>query len=147
MATTAKQIYRGMNERKETTTNLKVAGAYLPGTFCTASATTLTQTASGVSQGRLLLLANREFMGQSVADAYPSGDTAEAYELAEGDDFIARFDAATYTYGQELSIGTNGRLKAAATTQVVFATYTGTGVALSAGDLDDFRVINSYVKA
>ena len=147
MAANAHQIYRGMNERKETITNLKVAGAYLPGTFCTSNATTLTQTASGISQGRLFLLANREFMGQSVNDAYPSGDTAEAYELNEGDDFIARFDAATYAYGAELSIGTNGRLKAAAAGQVVFATYTGTGVALAAGDLDDFRVVTSYVKA
>lgn len=147
MATNAKQIYRGMNERKETVTNLKVAGAYLPGTFCTSNATTLTQTATNASTGRLFLLANREFMGQGVGDAYPSGDTAEAYELAEGDDFIARFDAATYTFGQELSIGTNGRLKAAATGQVVLGTYTGTGVALANGDLDDFRVINSYVKA
>lgn len=148
MATTAHQIYRGMNERKETVSNLKVAGAYLPGTFCTASSTTLTQTSSGVGTGRLFLLANREFMGQSITDAYASGDTAVAYELADGDDFIARFDAATYTYGQELAIGTNGRLKAAATGNVVFATYTGTGVALAAGDFDDFRVIaNTYVKA
>lgn len=148
MATTAKQIYRGMNERKETVSNLKVVGAYLPGTFCTASATTLTQTSSGVGTGRLFLLANREFMGQSITDAYASGDTAVAYNLEAGDDFIARFDAATYTYGQELAIGTNGRLKAAATGNVVFATYTGSGVALSAGDFDDFRVIaNTYVKA
>ena len=147
MATSAHQIYRGMNERKETTTNLKVAGAYLTGTFCTSNATTLTQTAANTSQGRLFLLANREFMGQGINDAYAIGETAEAYEMAEGDDFIARFDAATYTYGQELSIGTNGRLKSAASGQVVFATYTGSGVALSAGDFDDFRVINSYVKA
>lgn len=147
MATNAHQIYRGMNERKETVTNLKVAGAYKVGTFCTSNATTLTQTAANTATGRLYLLANREFMGQSITDDYPSGDTAEAYELDEGDDFIARFDAGTYVYGAELSIGTNGRLKAAASGQVVFATYTGTGVALAAGDFDDFRVVTSYVKA
>lgn len=147
MATTAHQIYRGMNERKETVSNLVLAGAYKVGTFCTSSATTLTQTGSGISQGRQYLLSNREFMGQSINDDYLSGDTAVAYELDEGDDFIARFDAATYAYGAELSIGTNGRLKAAASGQVVFATYTGTGVALAAGDFDDFRVVTSYVKA
>lgn len=147
MSTSAHVIYRGSNPAKETVSNLKLAGAYLPGTFCTASSTTLTQTSSGVSQGRLLLLSNRPFAGQSISDAYASGDTAVAYDLNDGDEFIARFDAATYTYGQELSIGTNGRLKAAASGQVVFATYTGSGVALSAGDFDDFRVINSYVKA
>ncbi len=148
MATNAHQIYRGMKPDKKTVSNLVLAGAYLPGTFCSASVTTLTQASSGVGTGRLFLLSNREFMGQSIADAYASGDTAVAYEMSAEDDFIARFDAATYTYGQELAIGTNGRLKAAATGNVVFATYTGTGVALSAGAFDDFRVIaNTYIKA
>ncbi len=147
MATTAHKIYRGMNPDKKTITNLKVAAGYLPGTFATASATTLTVPSSGVSTGRLFLIGNMEFQGQSIATAYASGDTAVAFDLEPGDEFIARFDAATYAYGAELSIGTNGRLKAAASGQVVFATYTGSGVALSAGDFDDFIVINSYVKA
>lgn len=147
MATTAKKIYRGIDPEKRTITKLKLAGAYLPGTFATASSTTLTVPASNVSTGRLFLIANRDYMGQSISTAYASGDTASVYELLDGDEYIARFDAATYTYGQELSIGTAGRLKAAATGQVVFATYTGSGVALSAGDFDDFIVINSYIKA
>lgn len=148
MATSAHQIYRGMDSQKKTVSNLVTAGAYKVGTFCSASSTTLTQLGSAVTTGRIFLLSNREFMGQSISDDYASGDTAVAYEMSPEDDFIARFDAATYTYGQELTIGTNGRLKAAVSTSVVFAVYTGSGVALSAGDFDDFRVINNvYVKA
>jgi len=145
MATTAHQIYRGVNADMKTITDKKVAGAYLPGTFCTSSATTLTQ--STTAAGRQFLLANREFMGQSIADAYPSGDTAEVYELIPKEPYVARFAAATYTFQQELTIGAAGRLVAAASTNIVVGFYAGSGVALSAGDLDDFVAADQYVKA
>lgn len=145
MATTAKKIYRGLDPEKATVSNLKTAGAYLPGTFCTASATTLTQATAGT--GRLFLLSNREFYDHDIDVAYASGDTAVAYEPLPGDKFIARFAAATYTYGQELTVGASGRLAAAAGGNVVVGFYAGSGVALSAGDLDDFTVANAYVKA
>lgn len=145
MASTANKVYRGSNEQKKTISNLKTAGAYLPGTFCSLSATTLTQATTAAQ--RVVLLANREFGGQSIDTAYASGDTAVAYELVPTEPYVARFAAATYTYGQELTVGASGRLAAAASTNVVIGFYTGSGVALSAGDLDEFVVANAYVKA
>ena len=144
MATTAKQIYRGMNPDMKTITDKKVAGAYLPGTFCTSSLTTLTQ--STAPAGRQFLLAPLDVAGQSVATAYLSGDTAAVYELVPKEPYIARFAAATYTYGQELTIAASGRLAAAASTNIVVGFYTGTGVALAAGDLDDFVAADQYIK-
>jgi hypothetical protein len=145
MPSKANVIYRGVNPDKKTVSNLKVAGAYLPGTFCTANATTLTQATTGV--GRLLLLSNREFIGQDLPDAYATGDTAVAYELQPGDNFIARFAAGTYTVGQELTVAASGRLAVAASTNVVVGFYTGSGAANLAGELDEFVVANSYTKA
>jgi hypothetical protein len=54
--------------------------------------------------------------------------------------------AATYTYGQELTVAASGRLAAAASTNIVvgFARQAG---AVSAGDLLDFEVANFYTKA
>lgn len=144
MATTAKQIYRGTNPEMPTVSNLKTAGAYVVGSFCTASTTTLTQATSPV--GRLFLLSNREFYGQSVTDTYASGDTAVAYELIAKEPYVGRFAAATYTTNQELTIGASGRLAAAASTNIVVGFYTGSGVALSAGDLDDFVAADAYIK-
>lgn len=145
MASTAHKIYRGLDPEKRTVSNLNVAAAYLPGTFCTASATTLTQATAGT--GRLFILSNRDFYDHDIDNAYASGDTAVAYEIAPTDKFIGRFAAATYTYGQELTVAASGRLAAAASTNVVVGFYSGTGVALSAGDLDEFVVANSYTKA
>lgn len=145
MASTAKKVYRGLDPEKSTVSNLTVAGAYLPATFCTASATALTQATAGT--GRLFLLSNREFYDHDIDTAYASGDTAVAYELVPTEKYVARFAAATYTYGQELTVAASGRLAAAASTNVVVGFYTGSGVALSAGDLDEFVVANAYTKA
>ncbi|MEY4426687.1 MAG: hypothetical protein RL535_985 [Pseudomonadota bacterium] len=145
MASSAHKIYRGIDPEKKTVSNLKVAGAYLPGTFCSASSTTLTQATT--AKQALYLLSNREFMGQDIADAYASGDTAVAFEPWPGDRFMGRFAAATYTYNQELTVGASGRLAAAASGDAVIGFYRGSGVALSAGEFDEFIVANSYAKA
>lgn len=145
MASSANKIYRGADPQKQTVNNLKTAGAYLPGTFCSASASTLTQATTAAQ--RVLLLANRDNYDQDVNTAYASGDTAVAYELVPTEKYLARFAAATYTYGQELTVAASGRLAAASTGNVVVGFYAGSGVALSAGDLDEFIVANSYAKA
>lgn len=144
MATNAHKIYRGMDEQVKTISDKTVAGAYLPGTFVTYSATVFTQATA--AEQRVVLLANREFYGQSVDDAYASGDTGVAYPLVANEPYIARFAAATYTEGQELSVGAAGQLAAAAAGDRVVGFYTGSGVALSAGDLDDFVAADSYIK-
>lgn len=124
------------------------AGAYLPGTFVTASATTLTQATAGT--GRLLLLGNRDFYDQDTLTAYASGDTAVAYRLEPDLEVCAAVAAATYTFGQELTVSASGRLAAAASGNVVVAFFDDaakSGVAQSAGALCDVVIANAYVKA
>lgn len=145
----ANRIFRGSAEK--TVSNKTVAGAYLPGTFVTEGATTLTQATAPA--GLLRVLANRDWYsdgGLTATDplltAYASGDTADAYAIEPGYVFQVAADAATYTYGQELTITTGGRVTAAASTDIVIG-FARTAGAKSAGDLIDVEIANFYVKA
>lgn len=145
------RIYRGPVDRQPRTVSDKtVAGAYLPGTFVTEGATTLTQATAFAAN--LLLLSDRDYYSLGAMDsndplkvAYASGDTGVAYELVPNDRFQAAVAAATYTYGQELTVGASGRLVAAASTNIVVAFARSAG-AKSAGDLIDVQVANFYTK-
>ncbi|WP_343632678.1 hypothetical protein [Roseateles sp.] len=145
------RIYRGHVERQPRSVSDKtVAGAYLPGTFVVEGASSLTQaTAFGPN---LLLLADRDYYSLGALDstdplkvAYASGDTGLAYEINPNDRFQAAVAAATYTYGQELTVGAAGRLVAAATGNVVVAVAKSAG-AKAAGDLIDVTIVNFYTK-
>lgn len=129
------------------TIELPVAGAYTPGSFVNASATQLTQATAPT--GRLLLLSNRTCYDQDVTTAYTSGDTGVAYRLTDEDEVLAQVAAATYTYGQELTVGASGRLVAAASTNIVVAVFTDAakaGVAQSAGSLCNVVMVDRYAK-
>ena len=145
----ANRIFRGSAEK--TVSNKTVAGAYLPGTFVTEGATTLTQATAPA--GLLRVLANRDWysIGEMTATdplltAYASGDTADAYAIEPGYVFQVAAAAGTYTFGQELTIGAGGRVTAAASTNLVigFAKTAGT---VAAGALIDVEIANFYVKA
>ena len=145
----ANRIFRGKSEK--TVSNKTVAGAYLPGTFVTEGASTLTQATSPA--GLLRVLANRDWYsdgGMTATDplltAYASGDTADAYAIEPGYVFQVAAAAGTYTFGQELTIGAGGRVTAAASTNLVigFAKTAGT---VAAGALIDVEIANFYVKA
>ena len=145
------RIYRGPADRQPKTVSDKtVAGAYLPGTFVTEGASTLTQaTAFGPN---VRLLGNRDFYSEGaftatdpLLTAYASGDTGVAYVLEPTHQYQAAVAAATYTWGQELTIAAAGRLAAAATGNVVVG-YARSAGAKSAGDLIDFEVANHYAK-
>lgn len=145
----ANRIFRGSAEK--TVSNKTVAGAYLPGTFVTEGATTLTQATAPA--GLLRVLANRDWYsdgGLTATDplltAYASGDTADAYAIESGYIFQVAAAAATYTFGQELTIGAGGRVTAAASTNLVIG-FARTAGAKSAGDLIDVEIANFYVKA
>lgn len=138
----ANVIYRGPLDRQPKTVNKPVAGAYLPGSFVTESATALT--VATTAEGRVRLLSNREFSGQDVTTAYASGDTGIAYKIEPGQNVQARMAAATYAVGQPLTIGASGRLEAAASDDVVVAFFADTAGAYSAGDLADVEIANSY---
>lgn len=145
----ANRIFRGSAEK--TVSSKTVAGAYLPGTFVTEGASTLTQATEPA--GLLRVLANRDWYsdgGLTATDplltAYASGDTADAYAIEQGYVFQVAAAAATYTYGQELTIGAGGRVTAAASTNLVIG-FARTAGAKNAGDLIDVEIANFYVKA
>ena len=145
----ANRIFRGSAEK--TVSSKTVAGAYLPGTFVTEGASTLTQATAPA--GLLRVLANRDWYSTGQLDAndplltaYASGDTADAYAIEPGYVFQVAAAAGTYTFGQELTIGAGGRVTAAASTNLVIG-FARTAGAKSAGDLIDVEIANFYVKA
>lgn len=151
----ASRIYRGPADRQpKTITDRTVSGALLPGTFVSVLVATLAQ-ATAVSGVRLALLANRDFYSTDyfastdpTLTAYASGDNGVAFVLEPGQQYQAACAAATYTNGQELTVGAAGRLVAAASGNIVVGHYDGpNSVARSAGDLIDFVVSPFYTKA
>lgn len=143
------RIYRGPNDRQPKTVSSKtVAGAYLPGTFVTEGATTLTQATAHAPM--LRLLGNRDFYSEGafsstnpLLTAYASGDTGVAYTLEVGQVYLIAAAAATYSYGQALAVATAGRVAAAgvSTDIVGFSRHVG---AVSAGDLIEVEIANVY---
>jgi len=147
------RAYRGPVDRQPViVSNKTVAGAYFPCTFVTEGVSTLTQATAFAAGLRLLI--NRDFYSEGqlnandpLLTAYASGDTGEAAVLEPGQIWQAAVAAATYTYGQELMVGANGRLVAATSTNIVVGFFRSAGAAKSAGDLVDFEVANFYTKA
>jgi hypothetical protein len=145
--------YVGPNGREPVTTDARTVGAaLLPCTFVSESATAFAQiTAPGTTLWRLL--APRDFYGTGQLDAndplktaYASGDTGIAYVLEVGQRYLVAAAAATYSYGQELTVAAAGRAAAAASTNrvVAFSRHVG---AVSAGDLIEVEIALPYVKA
>lgn len=151
----ARRVFTGPQDRQpKTISNRTCATALLPGTFVSVLIATLAQ-ATAPTAVRLAILAERDFYNTDqlnandpLLTAYASGDTGVAYELEPGQRYMAAVAAATYTNGQELTVGASGRLVAAASGNVVVAYYDGpNGVARAAGDLVDVAIANFYTKA
>lgn len=141
----ANVVYRGPVDQQPHTLTGLVNGALLPASFVTFDGTDFSQaTAAG---GRLLVLAMRDFYTQTVTDAYEDNETGMAYRIRPEDEFQSVMAAGTYTFGQELTVGAAGRLTAADADDVVVAFFDQTGATLTAGDLADVVIANSYVKA
>ena len=143
----ANVIYRGTTQVQPVTVNLPVTSAALPGSMVVLDGSTLVVAVAADVEKNLLVLSNNEFIGQAIATAYVSGDTATAYETKPGDQFQVRMAAATYAVGDLLSIGASGRLEPAVAGEVVIARFTGTAGSISAGDLSDVTIANSFVMA
>lgn len=148
----ANRTYRGPNDRQPKTISDKtVTGALLPCTFVTEGATSFTQATAPGPMVRLL--SDRDFYGNAIAATteplftpYVSGETGVAYVLEPGQRYQVAAAAATYTFGQELTIAAAGRAAAAASTNRVIA-YSLSAGAKSAGDLIDVEIALPYVKA
>jgi|TARA_Y100000296_G_C5180054_1_gene263554 hypothetical protein len=141
----ANVIFRGPARVQPETVNLPVAGAYLPGTFVKSDGATLTQAADAT--GRLLLLSNRDMYTQGVTDAYAADETGVAYRIQPEYEMQAAFAAGTYTTGQELTLNASGQLTAAAATNLVVAFFDQAGATLTAGQLADVVIADTYTKA
>ncbi|CAN5717178.1 hypothetical protein BH10PSE18_BH10PSE18_08270 [soil metagenome] len=139
--------------RPRTITDKTVSGALLPGTAVVIGATQLTQ-ATAVAGARFGILGDRDYysaggIGLStdpLMTPYVSGDSGVAYLPKPDDEFAMALAAATYTYGQELTIGAAGRLVAAASGGIVVAYFDQPGKAVAAGELCDVVIANFYVK-
>lgn len=147
------RIYRGPNDRQPKTVSGKtVAAALLPATFVTELVATL---AAATAPGPMVrLLGNRDFYSEGaftstdpLLTAYASGDTGVAYVLEPGQTYQVALAAATYTYGQELTVAAAGRAAAAASTNTVIGYFKGTPGAFAAGALADVEIANVYTKA
>jgi len=132
-------IYRGpIAKEPQTIANRTVAGAYLSGILVTDSGTVLTVAVAADMGKKVYVLSNRRFMEQDVATAYDSGDTGVAYEPLPGEVYQVRLAAATYAKGEPLTLTANGYLtNTIVTGDVVYAYFSDTAGAYSAGDLAD----------
>lgn len=143
------RIYRGPNDRQPKTVSSKtVAGAYLPGTFVTEGATTLTQATAHAPM--LRVLTNRDFYSDGsltatnpLLTAYASGDTGVAFVPEVGQIYQIAAAAATYSWGQALAVAASGRVAAAGVSTDIVA-YSRTVGAVSAGDLIEVEIANTY---
>lgn len=144
--------YRGPAARQPVLTDAKVtAAALLPSTFVTEGASSLAQATAPGPNVRLLAARDWYSVGQFDANdplkvAIASGDTAHAFILEPGQRYLVAVAAATYTFGQELTIAAAGRCAGAASTNIVVAFAREAG-AKSAGDLIEVEIANFYTKA
>lgn len=143
----ANVIYRGPVEREPETINLPVSSALNPGIAVIISAGKLTST--GTPVGRWFILGNRRFIGQAITTAYAANETGVAYRVEGEQEYNVRLAAATYSVGQELTIGTGGVFKAAANGNQVVATFDEkAGRTLSAEGFADVVILSTpYAKA
>lgn len=137
-------IYRGPAAEEPQTVNLPVAGAYLPGVLVTSDGAELTVATGADDEKGLLVLSNLRLAGQDLATAYTADDTAVAYRTKPDQEYQVRMAAGTYAVGDPLTPGAAGVLAAAATGNVVVAFYNGVTTALSANDLADVKIANSF---
>ena len=151
----ANRVFRSAKEDPRVISDRTVSGALLPCTAVFIGATQLTQ-ATAPSGGRLALLGPRDFYGttanamsatEPLLTAYTSGETGLAYLVEPQDEVVWAMAAGAYTNGQELTVAASGRLAAAASGNVVVAHFDQAGATLSAGDLSDVCIANSYTKA
>lgn len=142
----------GPNDRQYKTVSDKTVGAaLLPCTFVTEAQTAFSQATAFGANLRLLL--NRDFYDNDPYDtsdplltAYASGDTGVALVLEPGLRVNVALAAATYTWGQEITVAAAGRGAGAASTNVVVG-FTRFAGAKSAGDLGEVELCMPYVKA
>lgn len=139
-------IYRGPVEREPETINVQIDTALTPGVAVKKLAANAT-VATG-AKGRIFILGNRRFYGQTIDTAYAANETAVLYRAEPDQEYYVQLAAAAYTIGQELTVGDAGVFKAAAAGDVVIAFFDEkANRTLSAQGFGDVVIANAYVKA
>lgn len=140
-------IYRGPVEREPETLNLQVTAALKPGVAVKRTAENKVSAAAD-AKGRILILSNRRFYGQSIETPYEADETGVQYRVEQDQEYYVQLAAGAYTVDHELTVGAGGVFKAAQAGDVVCATFDEkSGRTLSAQGFADIVIINSYVKA
>ena len=148
----SRRAYLAPVDRTPHTVSDKTVGALLPCTFVVEGASAFTQATAPGPNIRLLL--NRDYYAGSadfftttnpLLTAYVNGDTAVAAILEPGQRYLIAAANATYTFGQEMTIGAAGRVAAAAQGNIVvgFCRQAGTP---AAGDLIEVEIANFYAQ-
>lgn len=140
----ANVIYRGPIEREPETINLPVAAITFPGEFVLSDGEELTRASDGF--GRLLLASTRRMYAQTDVDEYEAGETAIAYRVEVEHEYRVRAVLSTYSVGDELTVGANGRVLAAVSGDRVVA-FSEVNATLGSEELLDIVIANSYIKA
>lgn len=139
-------IYRGPVEREPETINVQISTALTPGVAVKKLAAKATVAAD--AKGRIFILGNRRFYGQTIDTAYAADETAVLYRSEPEQEYYVQLVAAAYTIGQELTVGAGGVFKAAAAGDVVLATFDEkANRTLAAQGFGDIVIVNAYVKA
>lgn len=139
-------IYRGPVEREPETINVQIATALTPGVA--VKKLTANATVAADAKGRIFILGNRRFYGQTIDTAYAANETAVLYRAEPDQEYYVQLAAAAYTIGQELTVGAAGVFKAAAAGDVVIAFFDEkANRTLSAQGFGDVVIANAYVKA
>ena len=129
-------IYLGPIASEPQTIDRLCTGALLPGGLAYLNGAVLTVAAAAQNGAEMFVINNRREVGQDVATAYTSGDTANAYKPVPGEKYQVRMAAETFAVGDKLTTGASGRLtKTLAAGDVVQAYFADTAGAYSAGDL------------
>ncbi|WYC18279.1 capsid stabilizing protein [Citrobacter phage vB_CfrS_K1M] len=139
-------IYRGPVEREPETINVQIATALTPGVAVKKLAANAT-VAADATKGRIFILGNRRFYGQTIDTAYAANETAVLYRAGPEQEYYVQLAAAAYTIGQELTVGAAGVFKAAVAGDLVIAFFDEkANRTLSAQGFGDVVIANAYVK-
>lgn len=142
----ANVIYRGPVEREPETINMSIGFAGIPGVAVKKLAAAAILAAD--AKGRIFILGNRRFIGQGINTAYSVNETAVLYRTEPEQEYYVQLAAAAYTIGQELTVGAAGVFKAAASGDVVIATFDEkANRTLASQGFADVVIVNAYVKA
>lgn len=143
-------IYRGPVTREPVTITGTFKVATHPGTFVACGATGIASLEKPKSSkgGRVFLVQNSRFKGQTIKQPYAAGESGVAFRIEPEQEYYAQLADGSYAPQAELAVGTDGRLKAAAAGEQVVAYFDEAKARTISGGNGwaDVVIANSYTK-